>query len=250
MASTKELVAKLTEQQDVAYKAYKQLEIQAGQANTPGHEGSRAAMASDLAAELNSKTPPGKDSKGKEIPQQYVYGPAARVRIAQLLAMVGGAKEVPVLVEAISDLDVREAARMSLDRNVSEEATQALVKALDEVGPVFLIGVVNSLARRQGAGVVAALRKAADSECPEVQLAAIEALASFNDPALDEVFAKMAKCPCQAAKSRIAKARLRYANQLEKSGNKAAAASVYRAVLWSRVDAPQEKAAKNALKGL
>lgn len=249
MASTiQEWVAKLgSENPAEAFKAYKQLEETATRASAPGSEARCAEVAADLAAELNAQTPPTKDEKGKEVPAKPKYSNTVRGKICRLLACVAGAKEVPALVQAIGDLEVREMARWSLDRNRSEEATDALIKALDEVGTEFRVGVVGSLGKRQGEKIVAALQKVAGADDePDVRINAVEVLANIPEPTNAEVILKATQCPCPLHATRAWKAAVRLAENLRKAGKKSEAGELYRKI---GSDAPeaQKTAAKIGL---
>ncbi len=246
MPEIKGLVKELGQDQETAFKANRALMEMVTRAGAPEAQARRDELASALAAELTAMAPAGKDNRGRDIPPAPVHAPAVRSRVALLLSYVGGADAVPALVEAMKDLGVREAARMSLDRNRSEEATDALVRALDDVGPVFLAGVVNSLGRREGPKVLQALQKAAGNDDPAVRMAALNALANLPDPSSDAILAKAsAGAGPEAAVAAVA--RLRLAETLRRAGNRAAAAQIYQSVSGSSAPEPQKKAARAAL---
>lgn len=247
MASIKELVKQLDDKQEVAYRAYKALEGIVTRASAPANDQERAAAAADLAAELNAMTKPEKDKNGKEKPPKLVHSTRVRNRVARLLSYVAGAKEVPALVQALADLEVREMARFALDRNTSNEATQALIKTLDEVGPTFRTGVVNALGKRQGAGVLARLRQATEDEDGQVRIAAVEGLANFADASNDAFITKATKAKCPRCRTRAHQARVRLAEKLRKAGKKSAAKRIYKAVCAGDADEPQKKAAEIGL---
>ncbi len=251
MASIGELIAQFSGEQEAAYKAYRQVEQMVVKANAPGKEAERAQLAADLAGELWALTEPKKDDKGKDVPQTPIHSVGARIKILRLLQGVAGDKEVPAIAKAVGDLELREDARCTLDRIPSPEADKVLVSALETaVGAEFRVGIIASLAGRPNAFVMAALRKAtADCE-REVALAAVEALAHFPEPANDEFLAKAAQCPCAFTRRRVSKARVRFAENLAKSGAKPAAKKVYAAIAAGDAEAPQKKAAEMALKAL
>jgi len=250
MPEIKELVKQLGKDQETAYKANYALLQMVTRASAPDvvSQARRGEVAGQLAAELNAKTKPKKNKKGKEVPPELVHSAVVRSAICRLLAYVGGAGEVPALVEALGDLEVREMARLALDGNRSEEATAALVQAVEAIGPEFRVGAINALGRRKGPNVVAALRKAAEDDDPEAALAAVEALANFADPSVDAVIAKAAGAKCAKARARANKARVRLAETLRKAGNKAAARAIYKAIAASDADQVQKRAAETGLK--
>ena len=251
MASIKELAKQLGGDQEAAYRAYKALEQIVTRASAPGNDRERAAAAADLAAELHARGEPKKDKKGNETPGDLIHSSRTRNKIARLLSYVAGAGQVPALTKLLGDLEVREMARFALDRDASAEATEALIKALDEqVGPEFRVGVVNALSKRTGANVLKALKQAAQDEDRPVRIAAVEALSGFPDPAHDPLIAKATQADCTRCRARAHKARVRLAETLSKAGKKAAARRIYNAIQSSDADDPQKKAAEIGLKAI
>ncbi len=250
-SSVKEWIAQLADDKPAeAFKAYRRIEIAATRATAPGKESDRAEIAGVLAAELNAMNEPGKDKKGNEKPPEPKYPPQVRGKICQLLAYVGGGKEVSALVKAMETLEIRETARCSLDANTSEEAADALVKALDEIGAEFRLGVVNSLGKRGGPKAIDALRKAAaDDKDPAVRIAAVEALAGIPDAAHADVVLKAAQCAQSCSATRAWKAAVRLAESLRKAGMKSQAADLYRKVEAEGPE-PQKAAAKIGLEAV
>ena len=165
----------------------------------------------------------------------YQHPPRVRVNLARLLGYIPHEAAAPYLANAIGDLEAREMARCSLELHPSEQATEALIGALDAAGTTFRVGVVNSLSKRRGPSVVAALRRTAEDPQPEVRQAALLALADFPDPSHDALL------------ERSPVARVRLAETLRAHGNKAASDRVYKSILASEAEAPQKKAARLAL---
>ncbi len=251
MPSIKELVVQFGGEQEAAYKAYRQVQLMVAQANAPGNDAARTQVAAELAEELWTLSEARKDDKGKDVPRMPAYPLATRIRILRLLQGVAGDKEVPAIAKALADLDLREEARCVLDRIPSHEADKALINALETaVGCEFRVGIVNSLAARPNAFVMAAVQKATSDSDREVAMTAVEALANFPEPANDEFIAKAAQCPCPVARRRASKARVRFAENLAKAGAKFAARKVYQAIAAGDAAAPQKKAAELALKAI
>ena len=238
--------------QVAAYRAYKHIEKAATRAGAPGNEQRRADLAAALVAELLAKGEPPKDKKGKpKGPPGPLYPAGVREKICRLLSYIAGAGEVPALVEVLDDLDVREMARFALDRNTSDAATDALVAALEQVGPVFRTGVVNALGKRQGPKVLGTLQKTAREEAiPEVRIVAVEALANIPEPSNADVVMKATKCPLPGHKRRAYKAAVRLAGNLAGAGHKSAAAQLYQTIQAGDADEAQKKAAGLGLKDL
>jgi len=165
----------------------------------------------------------------------YQNPPRVRVNLARLLGYIPHEAAVVHLAKALGDPDAREMARCSLELNPSERAAEALISALDAAGTTFRVGVLNSLSKRKGLPVIAALRRAAEDPQPEVRLAALLALADSPDPAHGALLEKLP----------VARARL--AEALRASGNQTAAERLYRSILASDAEAPQKQAARLAL---
>jgi hypothetical protein len=251
MPSIPELVPQFGGEQEAAYTAFRQVEVMVTRASAPGKEAEKAQLAAELAAELWAMTEAKKDDKGKEIRPEIRYPLVSRVKILRLLPYAAGDKEVPAIAKALDDLDLREGARCALDRHPAEQATKALIDALDSsAGPEFRVGIVGSLARRPSAQAMAALQKATSDVEPEVAMAAVEALANFPEPANDEFIVKATECKCPVASKRALKARVRFAESLSKSGAKFAAKKVYQSIASGAADPLRKKAAELALKGM
>lgn len=233
-----------------AYRAYQMLEMTALAFTAPGKESPRRDMAAMLAGELNATDPGGKDDKGKDKPPVARYSIGVRRQITRLLGCVAGAPEVAALAAAIKVLDLREDARCALHLNPCEEATDALVAALGEIGPRFRVGVVGSLGERRGEKVARALAQLVNDPDLEVRIAAADALAKLPDPAGDETLVLLSKQECRCTRQAAHRARVRLAETLAAGGDKNAARKIYQSIRHSEADEPQKHAAELALKSL
>ena len=144
--------------QAVAFYAYQSLQEEALRTRQP------AALAVVLGKELVAEARPGEGGSGgpasfrnnafltaaAEKTATPLHPARVRARLARLLGYLPDRAAVPYLTKALADLETREMARQALDSNPTNEATAALARALDAVGPEFLVGVVNSLAKRTG----------------------------------------------------------------------------------------------------
>jgi HEAT repeat protein len=236
--------------QAVAYKTYQMLEMTALAYTARDKAAPREEMAAFLAAELNATDPGGKDNNGNDKPPVPRYSMRVRRQIARLLGYVAGAAEVPALAAAMKDLELREEARCALDRNQSEAATEALVAALDEVGPTFRVGVAGSLAGRSGSSVTKALQALIDDEDGAVRVAAADTLATIPNADSHDVLVTLSKRECRPTRQAAHKARIRLAETLARAGDKAAARKIYQAVRHSEAGEPQKKAAGIGLDSL
>jgi len=248
MESIEQICQQLTDDQTKAFQAGKKLADLAAAAGAPGKEAERAALAAELAKQLNAVNET-KDNRGR-VQKSLRYSPAVRGEIARALASVGGEAEVAPLTEALKDFEVREMARWALDRMACAAATAALIEAAQQaVGVEFRVGAINALGRRSGPEVVAALKQCAADGDVEIRLAAGEALANFPDASSEPVIAQILldRPGNSRAIKRIAIARLQLADTLARAGQKDAAATVYRAVESATVDEAQKKAAHAVL---
>ncbi|MGH8245937.1 MAG: HEAT repeat domain-containing protein, partial [Gammaproteobacteria bacterium] len=219
MASIEDMVRQLGEKEQViAFYAYQELLQVVTRAGQPGKESARETVAGELTRELTATVPGGVDRRGNPLPPKPKHSAAIRNKVARLVSYVGGEKEVAALEQALLDLEIREMARFALEINASEAATNALVAALEQVGPIFRTGVVNSLGRRKGASVLAALQKAAVDPEREVRLAAVEALANFADPSSDALLAQACDSGSPQDRKRAHAARVRLADSLRQAG--------------------------------
>lgn len=175
---------------------------------------------------------------------QFEHPARVRCNLARLLGYLPSDGAVPPLAAALGDWEARETARQALECHASEHATGALIAALDSAGPTFCVGVINSLAKRRGANVTAALRKAAEDRQPEVRTAALLALADIPDPAHDVMIANAIENAPEPERRVLHIARARLAEALRASGNKTAARQVYQAILSSPAPEAQKNAAR------
>jgi len=245
-------VGKLGDQDPaVAFEAYKKIEKAVTRAGAPGKQREAAELADALAAELIAKTAEETNKKDKKIPPKPVHSSEVRNKLCRLLAYVADGKQVPALVQQLGDLDVREMARWALDRNRSDQATEALIAALKEIGPVFRVGVVGALGVRQGDRVAAALRKVAmEDHIPEVRLAAVEVLPNFPDGDSAAVIMKATLAADKSHARRAYRAAIRLIDNLIKAGKKNEALGLCRMIAAGPAPDPQRKTARAAMEAL
>ncbi|NLX13742.1 MAG: hypothetical protein GXY44_08840 [Phycisphaerales bacterium] len=250
MQSFEELLNQLRGADDpTAYNILLQLTESAMKATRPGAESERQALAATIRTEL-SRTPETPADQPAKAGTLYPLTLQQTI-ITRLLCYVAGDEEIPFLAGAMTNLDIREAARCALACNPSPAATKALIDALNAIGPEFLTGVVSSLGQRQCPEAMTALQKLAVDETYDMQvrLAAVDMLANYPEPANDEIILAIAQSPCSKAKA--AAARVRLAETLNKVGNKNAARNIYQAIKACKCDHPaQKKAAELALQNM
>lgn len=259
MESIIENISKVSDKnQATAFKAVQTLRFECYHVLDPARQDERTALAKALAAEMNATIMPeppkeakekkkGKNNAKKPEPK-IKHDPETRNVVLGLLSIVGGEAEVPAIARTLDDLELREMARCALDRNPSPAATAALVAALEGCGPDFRIGVINSLGCKGGPVALEALRRMTEDPAPEIRLAAVEALSKFPDPANDAIMAQAGRVGSERSRGRVAKARLRLAENLKDHGDKASAKQVYQSI--PRDAAAQRKAADVALRNM
>jgi HEAT repeat protein len=233
MAAISELVTQLNGGDPTGqYQARLALFQTVWSAGGPGKEGERAELNSALLAEMAVEG----------------NSPRTKGEIARLLSKIGGDQEAMALADTLTNPDVREMARWSLDRIPSPVATAALVQAARRgSGTEFRVGAIGSLGHREGSEVVTALQGlAAEEHEPEVRLAALEALANHPEASSDSLFAQALDAGGQ--QPRVLKARVRLGDTLLKAGQRDAAKFVFEAVAkYPHGKGPQQAAAQRAL---
>ena len=227
-----------------AHYAYQSLEREVLHATKPDGAEVVATLATELAEALLAVK---EDAPGSSEPPKPLLSSRTRNQLTRLLSYVPTEAVVPHLRKALDDLEVREMARYALEANPSDSATSALIEALVSMGPVFRVGVVNSLAKRKGRQVISALKDAAEDPQFEVRIAAIEGLADFPEPSHDAVIARSTEAESPEERHRAHVARARLAETLRTSGHTRAAERVCEAILASGAEDPQKRAAQLTL---
>jgi HEAT repeat protein len=150
---------------------------------------------------------------------------------------------VDPIAAMLTDKNLREKTRTTLQRIATDEAWSALIKALGEADPIFQVPLLNSLGELEDEGSLETFQKLAVTGTPEVQIAAIRALAWTGDPS----FLKVAKTVRDNAsdKDRVeaTEALLQLvARVVNRGGNWEVAARTYEEILSSSEGAQKEAA--------
>lgn len=244
MADIKELAKELTSGDQVRiYKAERKLVELTAAAGAAEKEAKRKQLAADIAQAI-AELQPKYDNRGNPTveSQKTVDG---RNKLIRYLALVAGDEQVEVLVEALKNQDSQEMARWALERITSPAATKALVKAAqDSVEDRFRIGAINALAGRDGAEVLHALKKCVTDLSAPVRLAAAEALGAHADPEADAAIVRAGKGTGRRGQLRVAKARLRLAENLLRAGHPAPARKICEEVIAAKNMPAQKKSAQ------
>lgn len=100
----------------------------------------------------------------------------AKAKACQRLAVIGDDAAVPALGALLTNPKLSHYARFALEPMPGEAASKALRAALEKLQGDLLIGVINSIGRREDAGAIGALAKLRHSDDVAIADAASDAL--------------------------------------------------------------------------
>jgi HEAT repeat protein len=197
---------------EIAITARAALEKIVHHAGRPGGEGERRLVASELSRLL--------------VPEE-----TAKVKreVLHLIAFVGDDAAVPGVSRLLDDGDqqVRETARLSLERIPGPAAVEALVAAARRYGddrkPDFLF----SLGKKADPKAAAPLMEAAEKSHGKVRLAALEALARLGTPASVRIFESVLGEKDLPERAPVFNEYLRLADSLAKGNKEGDAGKIY-----------------------
>jgi HEAT repeat protein len=137
----------------------------------------------------------------------------------------------------------------ALEQIPSAAVDKALIKALDKTSGKTKVGIINLLGKRSNKASVLPLAKLLGDKDKEVAQAAIAALGKIADPLAAEALNKaLHKAPPGGSwHDKIADAYLNCASILAASGNKKAAADIYKQLFTPAESVPTRTAALNGL---
>jgi HEAT repeat protein len=222
------------------YKARVRLRNETARVGGKGQEAERAELAAALAKAVAESVPKGR----RRIYDRPFPNTLMRNELLRSLCEIAGAAEVPILVKAIEDFEVRDFVRRVIESIPGDEATMALAQmAVKGEGTEFRIGAINALGERRTSAAMEALRNCAADPDPRIRLAAADALSRFGDPSVDPVIAQSFD-PQRgwAPHANAARTRLRLAASVAKTGNKPAADQIFRSIAVSQPERFQVKA--------
>lgn len=177
---TNALIEHLNDREDEdAHKAWAQLEQAVLRATAPEANEQREELIRALNQELVDMRPGRLEDNGRRMAPATPKHPArVRNQILMLISYLPTPETLQACEKALAQMDTREMARFALERNPSLGATLALAGALEDSGPEFRTGVVNSLAKRKHVPeAMAALKKYASDPDDLVREAVAAALA-------------------------------------------------------------------------
>ena len=149
------------------------------------------------------------------------------------LGIIGSARSVPVLAKLLRNKRLSHSARAVLTLMPSAEAAAALREALGKLKGTYLIGVIDSVARRGDEQAVEALYAIICRGNQSVAAAAIAALGRIGGAASADVLARAASKAPRMLRPAIAVARLRCARGLIDAGKADQAIAIYEGLALS-----------------
>jgi HEAT repeat protein len=144
----------------------------------------------------------------------------ARIYICQKLRLVGSATAVPALANLLTHPALGDVARGTLEILPCAEAGDALRGAMEKLGGVSRIGVVNSLGRRGDPEDVTLFESLLDHEDVAIVAAAVTAIGRLGTPAAGNVLRRILDNPRSGPRLPLAHAGLECASALIRAGHK------------------------------
>jgi len=155
----------------------------------------------------------------------------AKTLICRELRSVAGEKSVPVLQSLLFDPSLSDPVRAVLERIPGSAADKALLTSLDRVSGTMKTGILTSLGNRKATEVVPALVKYLEGSAQEFVKTAAMALGRVGGKDAAEALAKALPVLRGDFKAAAASALLDCAEDVLKSGDRAAASGYYERIL-------------------
>jgi HEAT repeat protein len=214
---------------EVAITARAALERLVHHAGRPGADAEREAVAAELAKALA----PGQTLKTKR-------------EVLRLVGFVGGDAQVDAVAKLLEDPDanVRETARLTLERMPGGVSVAALLEAARRLGDERKPDLLFSVGKKGDPGAAKALVELAGKSTGTVRLGALRALAHLGTPEGLPAFAKAVEDREAPERAQIFTEHLRLADNLQGAGKTEEARSIYFAALRG---APLEHQRERAL---
>ncbi|MDA0814859.1 MAG: HEAT repeat domain-containing protein [Verrucomicrobia bacterium] len=171
---------------------------------------------------------------------------AAKGAVCRALRKMGTAHSVPALSILLLDKDLSHMARYALQAIPAQEATAALLDALEKAPSEIKIGIASSLGARATDVPVAALTRLLADKDPSVARAGALALGELATSEAGQVLATTQPSD-DATKTAVADSLLKCAEELLAAGNKVEAKATYERILGSNPPKAAMAAAKQGL---
>jgi len=154
-----------------------------------------------------------------------------RAEALHLLSCVGGAEAVDAAADLLTDPQLRDAARMALQRMPGKEATRALIEGLDAAATEFKPRIIEALGQRADAAAIGPLMKLTRDSDLALVGEAFDALARIGEPAGDLFTPEAVEKLSDDGLDRLGDAYLRYADNRAAKNDAGTAMGIYMAML-------------------
>ena len=168
---------------------------------------------------------------------------AGKQYICRELSIIGTEQSVPVLAGMLADQETSDMARYALERIPGEAVNDALRGALSKAGGKAKIGIVNSLGRRGDEKAVGALSRMVTGRDEEIAAAAAAALGGIASPQAAKALAAARDKTEGKVQMAVLDAYLKCADKMVKTGKKADALAIYKALGTADMPKPIRTAA-------
>ena len=165
------------------------------------------------------------------------------------LSIIGTDASVATLGRMLTGEETSDMARYALERIPGAAAGGALLAALPKARGKAKVGIVNSLGQRREAKASAALGKLLGDSDATLAAAAAAALGEIADKTAGAALAKASSTATGKVLLRVLDARLKCADAMVKSGEKAKARAIYTALQKKDMPKPIKTAALRGLLG-
>lgn len=170
-----------------------------------------------------------------------------RAESLYLLSLIGDEDAVKAIAALLDDRELRDTARMTLQRIPGSACTQALIAALDKAPTDFAPLIIAALGQRGDPAAVKPLMKTLETPDIAVGDAAFNALARIGEPAGDTFTPDTITKLSDDGLGRLTDAYLRYAEKRAAKGDLATATAIYEALIQRVGLEHQQLAAKIGL---
>lgn len=177
---------------------------------------------------------------------QFFAGPVtrdARIAVSKPLSWIAGSESVKALSPFITDPEKSDPARFVLERIPGDEASAALIAALEKAPAEVMPGIISSLGHRRATAAVPELEKLLKKNpLPPVVVTAVEALGNIGGSAASDILLNYLKSGDEKIRLLAADSLLRAANREIENRQHEAASAIASSLLKATLT-PAEKLA-------
>jgi HEAT repeat protein len=163
--------------------------------------------------------------------------------VCRQLSIIGSDQAVPTLAAMLTQPETSDMARYALERIPGSAVDDALRNALDKTEGKVKVGIINSLGERRDEAAAAPLGKLLSDTDKDVAQAAAASLGKIASPAAAAELGNALKQASGIWRTKLADAYLACADKFAASGDKKAAADIYRQFLTPAESSPIHSAA-------